>query len=72
MKLSFDSKTTAELDARSIYLRKVVVQMLEGGRRGHLGSALSIIEILRVLYDDILSYDPKKPLWYERDRSTPR
>jgi len=29
---------------------------------------MSLIEILRVLYDDILRYDPKNPLWPERDR----
>jgi transketolase len=29
---------------------------------------MSLIEILRVLYDDILSYDPKNPKWEHRDR----
>ena len=37
-------------------------------KRGHLGSAFSLIEILRVLYDDILRFDPKRPEWRERDR----
>ena len=27
-----------------------------GGKRGHLGSALSLVEIMRVLYDDVLRY----------------
>lgn len=56
------------LDARSIYLRKLVCRTLEGGKRGHIGSTLSLIEIMRVLYDDILSYDPKNPSWELRDR----
>ena len=56
------------LDARSIDLRKLVCRTLEGGGRGHIGSTLSLIEILRVLYDDILSFNSKDPSWEERDR----
>jgi transketolase len=56
------------LDARSIELRKTIIRVLEAGRRGHLGSALSLVEILRVLYDDVLRYDPRNPRWPERDR----
>ena len=50
------------LDERSRYLRELVIDSLEGGGRGHVGSTLSLIEIFRVLYDDIL------PDWPERDR----
>src|SRR3989338_4029171 len=56
------------LDARSKELRKTIVRMLEAGRRGHLGSAFSLVEILRVLYDDVLRYDPQNPRWNLRDR----
>ena len=56
------------LDERSIYLRRLVVRGLEGGGRGHIGSSLSLIEIMRVLYDDILRYRPSDPLWDGRDR----
>jgi len=45
-----------------------MVKMLASSRRGHLGAALSVVEILRVLYDDILRYDPKNPRGYSRDR----
>ena len=37
------------LDDRSKYLRSLVVKSLLGAGRGHMGSAMSIIEILRVL-----------------------
>ena len=57
-----------KLDARSIYLRQLVCRTLQGGGRGHIGSTLSLIEILRVLYDDILKYNPKHPKWDNRDR----
>ncbi len=59
---------TAPLDERSKYLRKLVVRALEGGGRGHVGSSMSLIEIMRVLYDDILRYRPSEPKWSGRDR----
>ena len=59
---------TPPLDERSKYLRKLVVRALEGGERGHVGSSLSLIEIMRVLYDDILHYRPSEPQWRDRDR----
>lgn len=60
--------TTPPLDARSKYLRSLMVRMLKGGNRGHIGSTLSMMEIFRVLYDDILRFDAKNPKWKERDR----
>ena len=56
------------LDARSRRLRARVVAVLRSSRRGHVGAAFSAIEILRVLFDDILRYDPMNPGWPERDR----
>ena len=57
-----------DLDERSLALRRLVVRGLDGGKRGHMGSAFSLIEMLRVLYDDILRFDPKNPTWADRDR----
>ncbi len=57
-----------KLDTRSLYLRKLIIRAFEGGMRGHLGSSMSLVEILRVLYDDFLSYDSKMPEWEDRDR----
>ena len=56
------------LDAKSKELRVKIVRMLEAGGRGHVGSALSLVEIIRVLYDDILRHDPEDPHWAHRDR----
>jgi transketolase len=56
------------LDERSKYLRRLVVRTLAGGERGHVGSSLSLIEIMRVLYDDILRYRAEEPNWRNRDR----
>jgi transketolase len=58
----------AELDDRSRFLRQLIVRGLEGGGRGHVGSSMSLVEILRVLYDDVLRYRPSEPKWPDRDR----
>ena len=60
--------TSPPLDDRSIYLRRLVVRTLDGGARGHVGSSLSLLEIMRVLYDDVLRYRADDPAWEERDR----
>ncbi len=57
-----------DLDERSKYLRKIIVDILSVDKRGHIGSALSLIEILRVLFDSFLVYDPNNPQWEHRDR----
>ena len=60
--------TTPSLDRRSIELRKRMVRVMESSQRGHLASAFSSVEILRVLYDDVLNYDSGNPAWPGRDR----
>lgn len=60
--------TSPPLDARSRALRREIVRTLDAGGRGHLGAAFSLVEILRVLYDDVLRVDPRRPDWPERDR----
>ena len=58
----------ATLDRRSIYLRTRIVHVLGRGGRGHVGTSLSLVEILRVLFDSVLRYDPSNPKWSQRDR----
>ena len=60
--------TVAGLDARSLALRSLIVDALEGGGRGHVGSSLSLVEIVRVLYEDVLNVRPAQPRWPDRDR----
>lgn len=56
------------MDQRSKLLRKMIVEALDGGGRGHLGSSMSLVEILRVLYDSYLKYDSSNGNWSGRDR----
>lgn len=68
-----DSPTTTALastalDERSLQLRRVVLRALAAADKGHVGSALSLIEIMRVLYDHVVKHDPKRPTWIDRDR----
>lgn len=60
--------TQSILDSKSLNYRFQILEILRKARRGHIGSAFSIIEILRVLYDDVLKYDSKKANWCDRDR----
>src|SRR5437868_6067988 len=59
---------STRLDRRSRDLRCQIVRMLEKGGRGHVGSAFSLVEMLRVLYDEVLKFDPKNPRSPQRDR----
>ena len=62
------ASSSAQLDERSRYLRSLAIDAFEGGSRGHIGSTMSLIEILRVLYDDVMTYDPQNPRLVTRDR----
>jgi transketolase len=54
------------LEARE--LRASVVRMVSGSKSSHVGSALSIVDILCVLYNRILRIEPANPLDPARDR----
>jgi transketolase len=56
------------LDTRSKELRRLIVRALAGGERGHMGSSMSLVEIIRVLYDNFLKFRPEDPKWEGRDR----
>ena len=57
-----------KLDKKSKYLRGLIVRALLKGGRGHMGSAMSLVEILRVLYNDIAYINPKITKKENRDR----
>ena len=56
------------MDDRSRALRLRIVEAFAQAGRGHIASAFSLLEIVRVLYDDVLRYRATEPDWPERDR----
>ena len=49
-------------------IRATALRMTHRGKSGHVGSMLSMADLLAVLYGGILHVDPKRPRWPERDR----
>jgi len=49
-------------------VRRHVVDMTHRGNSSHVGSGLSIVDILSVLYNDVLNIIPKEPNFADRDR----
>ena len=49
-------------------IRVHVLKMANSGGGSHIGSALSIADILGVLYNDILNINPRDPDKFDRDR----
>jgi len=48
-------------------LRRKIVDMVYKAGEGHIPSAFSIIDIIAYLYDKVIKFDPKNPIWDERD-----
>jgi len=49
-------------------LRRHVVEMTHLGKSSHVGSCLSIADIIAVLYGRVLRVEPRNPRWNGRDR----
>lgn len=52
----------------SLELRLRVLEILGNSGRGHLGPALSVIDIIDALYESVLEFDPRNSNWKSRDR----
>lgn len=57
---------TSEILAKEV--RKLALQMVYNAKASHIGGALSMADILAVLYNDILKVDPSNPNNPNRDR----
>ncbi len=49
-------------------MRVQALRMVQRARASHIGSALSICDIVAVLYGQVMRIDPRRPDWPERDR----
>lgn len=60
--------TEVETTNLALKIRRHAIRMTHKGGSSHIGSVLSIADILAVLYGEILNFDPKNPKWDKRDR----
>jgi transketolase len=58
----------AEFDRLAAEFRYVITDMICRAGSGHLGGALSLVEIVISLYWRFMRVDPANPLWPDRDR----
>lgn len=57
-----------QLEKKAHELRHLIIDTLTWAGSGHIGGALSAIDILTILYYNFLNIDPQKPDMDERDR----
>lgn len=58
----------SELKKEANSIRKMILEMIYRSKSSHIGSAFSIVDILTVLYFEIMNIDPKNPSKKDRDR----
>jgi len=61
------NKEIKSLIENSYTSRTNILKMMKKGE-GHIGGAFSALDIITVIYDSILKFDPEKPKWVDRDR----
>lgn len=66
--MSLEEKELEELSAIALKLRKDTITALYHAGSGHPGGALSMVEILTVLYFREMNIRPEDPAWADRDR----
>lgn len=57
-----------QLESHALEVRRNILRLIKAGEAGHVGGALSSVEILTALYFKLLNVDPKNPKWTQRDR----
>jgi transketolase len=60
-------ETIAHLNKMAKKIRGLTFKAMANAGGGHFGGSLSIVEILTVLYFEIMKVDPERPNWDERD-----
>ena len=63
-----NTKEILKLENTALNLRRNILRLIKAGEAGHVGGALSSVEILTALYFNLLRVDPLNPGWTERDR----
>lgn len=63
-----DLKEKKELQAFAVRIRLAALEAIHALGTGHIGGALSIVDVLAVLYGKEMRIDPQNPHWPERDK----
>jgi len=66
--VTVDPALISRLEEKAVDIRKKIIDLTVIAGSGHLGGALSMVEILVALYYHTLKVDPSQPKWPERDR----
>lgn len=66
--MAFRNLSTEKLNDKTKRLRAEMLVMLQRAGSGHPGGALSSIDLLTVLYNNVMRHNPKNPRWENRDR----
>ncbi|OGD16578.1 transketolase [Candidatus Atribacteria bacterium RBG_19FT_COMBO_35_14] len=64
----FQEELIKDLEKKANIIRRYIIEMISNAEGGHIGGALSITDIMAVLYFHILKIDPENPEWEDRDR----
>ncbi len=56
------------LQNKANFIRQNVIEFAVANQAGHIAPSLSCVDILVVMYYEIMNYDPRYPLWEGRDR----
>ncbi|MBC9034085.1 transketolase [Sphingomonas sp. JC676] len=59
---------TCPLHARATRIRRLSLEMVTRARASHIGSALSIADIVAALYGEVMRFNPANWSWADRDR----
>lgn len=66
--MELSEKQICNLRQQALNLRRSIVRMIQYGSSGHIGGALSSVEIITTLYFSVLRCDPHNPSSEDRDR----
>jgi transketolase len=63
-----DKTELLKLEITALKIRRNILRLIKAGEAGHVGGALSSVEIVTALYFKLLNIDPANPKWPQRDR----
>ena len=63
-----DTNEILMLEKTALNIRRDILRLIKAGEAGHVGGALSSVEIVTALYFNLMRVDPKNPKRADRDR----